>query len=60
MVNLEQTKSRIPDAWSVKLTFPLRVTFYFTKTEKKNKLKDIYLSSHITASSKGTILDKKG
>ena len=33
MANLEQSSSWIPDAWSVKLTFPLTVTFYYAKTE---------------------------
>ena len=37
MVNLEQSRSRIPDSWSVKLTYSLRVTFYLTKTEKRTK-----------------------
>ena len=36
--NLKQSVSRIPDAYSVKLTFSLTVTFYLTKlkTELKN------------------------
>ena len=34
--NLEQSGSQIRDAWSVKLVFSLIVTFYITKTEKKN------------------------
>ena len=33
MANLEQSGSQIPDAWSVKLTFSLTVTFYLTKTD---------------------------
>ena len=37
IANLEQFGSRIPDAWSVKLTFSLTVTFSPTKTEKKLK-----------------------
>ena len=37
MANLGQSGSRIPDAWSVKLTFSLTVTFYPKKTENKTK-----------------------
>ena len=37
MANLKQSGSRIPDAWSVKLTFSLIVIFYLTKTENRNK-----------------------
>ena len=37
MANLEQTGSRIPDAYSAKLTFSLTVTFYLTKTENRTK-----------------------
>ena len=33
MTNLEQSGSWIPDAWSVKLTFSLTVTFYIIKTK---------------------------
>ena len=35
MANLEQSGSRILDAWSVKITFSL--TFYLTKTENRTK-----------------------
>ena len=28
MTNLEQSETRIPDVWSIKLTFSLTVTFY--------------------------------
>ena len=35
MANLEQSGSRIPDAWSVKLS--LIVIYYLTKTENRNK-----------------------
>ena len=35
VVNLEQSGSWIPDAWSVKLTFSLMVIFSLKKTEKK-------------------------
>ena len=37
MANLEQSGSRIPDAYSVKLSFSLKVTFYLTKTESRTK-----------------------
>ena len=37
MANLEQSGSRIPDAWSVNLMFSLIVTFYLTKTENRTK-----------------------
>ena len=37
MTNLEQSGSRILDAWSVKLTFSLMVTFYITKTENRTE-----------------------
>ena len=57
MANLEQSGSRIPDAWSVKLLFPLTVTFYTTKTE--NRTKNMEHSPHTIAFSKGTIFDKK-
>ena len=36
-VNLKQTGGQIPDEWSVKLTYPLRVKFYLTKTENRIK-----------------------
>ena len=29
--------SRIPDAWSIKLTFSLTITFYLIKTESRAK-----------------------
>ena len=38
MANLEQSASRIPDAWSVKLTFSLTATFCITKTENRTQL----------------------
>ena len=31
--HLQQFETPIPDAWYIKLTFSLMVTFYFTKTE---------------------------
>ena len=37
MANLEQSRSRIPDAQSAKLTFSLIVTFYSTKSENRTK-----------------------
>ena len=37
MANLEQSGSRIPGAQSIKLTFSLRVTFYFTKAKNRTK-----------------------
>ena len=38
MANLQPFGNRIPDAWSIKLTFSLTITFYLTKlkTELKN------------------------
>ena len=36
--NLEQSETRITDAWSVKFIFSLTVTFYFTKAENRPKL----------------------
>ena len=44
MVNLEQSWSWIPEAWSIKLTFSIKVTFYLTKTETRTKkyLKNLY------------------
>ena len=38
MTNLEQSGSCIPDAWSVKLTFSLIVTFYRTKNRSEQSL----------------------
>ena len=51
IANLQQSGSRIPDAWSVKVTFALIVTFYITKTENKTK------KSVAPLSSKRTIFD---
>ena len=31
VTDLEQSRSRIPDVWSVKLTFPLKVIFILQK-----------------------------
>ena len=33
MANLEPSRSCILDAWLIKLTFPLTITFYLTKIE---------------------------
>ena len=33
MANLQPSRSRIPDAWSTKLTSSLTITFSLTKTE---------------------------
>ena len=35
MTNLEQSRSWIPEAWSLKLTYPLILFFYLTKIENK-------------------------
>ena len=35
MANLEQSGSRIQEALSIKLTFPLKITFYLIKTENR-------------------------
>ena len=37
MTNLEQSGSWIPDAWFVKLTFSLIITFYLTKIENRSE-----------------------
>ena len=37
MANLEQSRSRIPDAQSVKFTFSLTAAFYLTKIENRTK-----------------------
>ena len=51
------TGSQIPEAWFVKFTFSLIVTFYFRKTE--NRPKKYLHSSYTIALSKGTIHAKK-
>ena len=56
MANFEQSGSRIPDAWSVKLTFSLIITF---SQKLKTELINLKHSSHAIALSKGTIFDKK-
>ena len=35
MANLEQSGTWIPDAYSAKIRFLLKATFYFTKTQVK-------------------------
>ena len=37
MANLQPPESRIPDAWSIKLTFSLIVTFYLTEPKSRTK-----------------------
>ena len=37
MANLEQSGSQVPEAWTVKLTFLLTVTFYLKKSESRAK-----------------------
>ena len=37
LTNLEQSGSQIPDAWSIKLSFSLIVTFYVTKNGNRTK-----------------------
>ena len=44
MTNLEPSRSRIPDAWSIKLTFLLIVAFYLKKTENRIKKSQTELS----------------
>ena len=57
MVNLEQSGSRIPNAWSVIFKFSLIEIFYLAKTENRtNKISNIPLT---IALSKGTIFAKK-
>ena len=37
MADSEQSRSRIPSAWSAVLKFLLKATFYLTKTENRTK-----------------------
>ena len=53
MANLEQSRRRIPNAWSVKLTFSLTETIL---QKLETELKNIYHSSHTL--SKDSIFDK--
>ena len=39
--NLEQSRTQIPDAQSVKLPFPLAVTFYLKKIENNSKISNL-------------------
>ena len=57
MANLEQSRIRSPDAWSVKLIFSLTVTIYLTKSE--NRIKKSQNSSHSITLSKGPVFTKK-
>ena len=54
MTNLEQSRSRIQEGWSVKLTFSSIVS-----SKQKTKLKNPEHSSHTIALSKGTNFNKK-
>ena len=57
MANLEQSRTRIPDAKSVKLTFSVIVTFYLTKSENRTKKSPTQLSfSLYIALSKSTTI----
>ena len=56
MANLEQFGRRIPNAWYVKLTFSLAVTFYLRKTE--NRTKKFKRSSLTISLKKGYIFPK--
>ena len=50
MANLEESGNRIPDAWSVKLTFLLIVTFYFSPFNLKkciSKIKGVMVLKRI-------------
>ena len=55
MANLEQSESRIPGTWSVKLTFSLIVTFYLKKLKTKQKNPE----HSSVALSKSTTFNKK-
>ena len=57
--NLEQSRSRIPDAWSVKLIFSLTVTFYLINTENRTKKSVTQLSYYCTIFEKKLIFAKK-
>ena len=52
-----QSRSRIPDSQSVKLTFSKKPTFYLTKTENRTKKSLTLLSPY--SLSKGAIFTKK-
>ena len=44
MPNLQPSRSRLPNAWSIKLTFSLIMTFDLAKTENRTKIFLILLS----------------
>ena len=56
MANLKHSRSRIPDAQSVKLTLSKKP---FILLKLKTKLKNVEDNSHTIALSKGAILPKK-
>ena len=58
MANLKPPESQIPDAWSIKLTFSLIVTFYLTEPKKK-ELKNLKDSSYTIYLTYSTIFAKK-
>ena len=57
MANLKQSRSRKPDALSVKVIFSLTVTFYLTKTE--NRTQNSLTQPSNIALNKSTIFVKK-
>ena len=57
MASLQQSGSRIPGAWSIRLTFSLIVTLCLAKPENKTKKSQTQLSN--IALSKGPIFAKK-
>ena len=57
LVNLEQSRDRIPDSESAKVM--LSVTVTFCRTKLKTELKILQHSSHTNALSKSTFLDKE-
>ena len=46
IANLEQSESRIPESWSVEITFALTIIFYLTKTKNRTKKSLTHLSYH--------------
>ena len=57
LVNLEQSRDRIPDSESAKVMLSVAVTF--CRTKLKTELKILQYSSHTNALSKNTFLDKE-
>ena len=57
MANLQPSRSWVPDAWSIKPTFSLTITFF---QNLETELKNLKHSSHTIALSKakGTISEK--